>query len=489
MKDAAGIDRMLDICALENRTVRRCLENGDITLDAFLDIQAGKVQANCGVKPLRSPDDVKNRAAWMTEALTGRDAAGEVADALTKNAVCTADHHGAIFCAQSFQGDILYSLLLRKLGYGGKHVPVFCASQVELENNAYARGICVHNDPREKRFMPIFPAKYSVTLASHADPVDEEMTGRFRKRFIDAPDPRDNKDAAHLQKALDVILRCSYESGEAKKCDRFADQVTVAGVAISGHLFAGDDGPVFVYLENEEVIKPALYEELKDESSIISRILYDDKTRSLFVNMKAEDGVSFGGLLFRSADEKGRKILLTLTGNGKLTGTDWRREQVVYDTEPDTLIGLMEERKIIPGTFICALISFFERGITWFGGMFQSGYLPVWQKELAGFLRRAGMTKEADVTEAYDCSGYISGPMFDIYRGRDFSTVAGPVEYVLKRRAYGKLAGDMRRITLMDAHRIGLSEMYFDLVARDMREDNWYEIIARELGNLYPNES
>ena len=484
MEDRSCIERMLEVCASSDHMVKECLEKGDITIDEFLNIQAGKAKKNNEVTPLRSSEDIKAQAVRMTAKLIGDEAADGIRDALDMNAICTADHHGAIFCAQSFQGDILFSILIKKLGNRGRYVPIFSASQVELENATYARGICAYSSPEDKLLFPLFPAKYSVTLASHADPVNRDMTARFRKRFIEGCETRDRSHDAGLKNALDTILRSTYESAGAMAGESFVDQASLAGAALSDLIFPGDDGLRFVYLENEEIIKPALYEELHDRNSIIARILYDDKTRIAFVDTVTDDDISFGGLLFRSVDEKGRKILLSLTKDGRLEGRDWHGLSVTYDTDPDTLTELMEKRLLIPGIFTCALISFFERGITWYGGMFQSCYLPVWQRDFTRFLAENGMKGEADVIGAYDCKGYISGPMFRTYSGDGFTTCAGPVEFISDRVNISEITNETKRITLGDAHRIGLSEMYFDLAARDEREENWYRNIAAELGRI-----
>ena len=87
----------------------------------------------------------------------------------------------------------------------------------------------------------------------------------------------------------------------------------------------------------------------------------------------------------------------------------------------------------------------------------------------------------------YDCSGYISGPVFILYAGEGFATPAGPVEIWIKKPDFARIREMLRGTGLWDAHLIGLSEMYFDLVPRSEREENWYRLIAEDLYRRYPD--
>ena len=480
------ISKMLSLCAERNGSVRRCVSgDGEISLDAFVEQQADKVRENRKSMPLRDPEDYFAALHAHAASLLGEETAAEITRTVRESrAICTADHHGALFSSQSFQGDLLYARLLEKLGVKTGTVPIMAAGQVELENASYARGICAYTSPDEKQLFPLFPAKYSVTLASHAPSVSAEMTERFRKRFV-CGEGRDGVALSPaLAEALDTVLKKGFEAGETRSAARFGDQVTRMGASLSGEFFA-DKGPVLAYLENEEIIRPLLIKELREQDSLIRRLICEPEARRVLAAEEAgEEGVSFGALLFRSVDEKGRKILLDLKEDGMLIGRDWHGQEVRYPSEPGELIRLLEERTVFPGTFTLALLTFFERGITWLGGMFQSCYLPEWQESFLRLLKECGFTREAEVMN-YDTSGYISGPMFALYRADGFANGAGPVEFIMKKPACKRLGEMMRAVNLRDAHLIGLSEMYFDLVLREEREDNWYRNAALETAQRF----
>lgn len=475
--DHISIDSMLEACCRRNETVRTCRDRRDLTLDAFLRAQAEVVRGNHRVKAPVGAEDFLNVAADCAAARLGEDAGRGTAAALSLGAACTADHLGALFCPQSFQGDLLYATLLRELGDDSGYVPVLCSGQVELENATYARGIGVNNLREKKQMLPLFPSKYSVQLASCTAPVDREMLDRFRRRFFGAV------GSPRLEKALDEILRALYETEEAGRAKRFSDQVTTAGAALSRGLFR-DSGPVLVYLEMEELLLPLMLWELKEGRSLMARLLLEPEMRKAIGMTELPDGSRLSEKLIRGVDEKGRKLSLRLQEDGSLTGLDWRKQPVRYPVE--ALTGLLEERKLLPGVLSMAILLFFERGVTWLGGMFQAGYLPQWQRALAEALRGAGLKAEAETVSAYDCTGYLSGPMFALNRGEGFATPAGPVEFWMEKPSYSRIGELIAGTKLWDAHVIGLSEMYFDLVSRDEREKDWYPRVAEELYRRYP---
>ena len=474
-----SVSVMAQLCRQRNETVLASYAFGRMDLDAFSLLQARKVKYNLQIGSLRDSTDAEESAAALARKLLGEAEAFALREAMKKKVICSADHHGSLYCSQFFQGDILFALILEKLGCGNTCVPVLAAGQVELENSTYARGICAYSSGENKLFLPLFPAKHSVQLASHAAPVSPDMVSRFRKRFVDPEsDPR-------LKQTLHEICSEIYETEEMRKACRLSDQMTIAGKKLMDRLFAGES-PSFIYLEMETVLQPLFLQELSDESSLIYKILYDFKLREQMVREKLPDGLSLGDLLFRAADEKGRKIMLSLTEDGFLKGKDWRKEPVSFGTEPAELASLIREKRVFPGVFTEAIMLFFERGITWMGGMFQASYLPLWQAGLVRVLERTGYTAQAELIRNYDCSGYICGPMMALYRGDGFATTAGPVELWGNPVPFDKIRQSVRETSLWDGHLIGLSEMYFDLTVRDEREPDWYRKISEELYRAYP---
>ena len=480
MTDSVG--GMAQLCRRRNAVVKNCSDFGRMDLDAFAMEQALKVRHNRKVGSLRDMADYEASVKRLARELLGEADASNLGESLKEKVICSADHHGSLYCSQFFQGDLLFARILEKLGRWNPYVPVLAAGQVELENSTYSRGICAYSSGDQKLFMPLFPAKNSVQLASHASCVSKDMISRFRKRFVDEGEDQ------RMRQTLHEILRELYETEEIRRAGCFSDQTTLIGKRLMNHLFP-DEAPSFAYLEMETVVQPILIAELSDESSLLYRLLYDRDMREKLVRKKLPDGLSLGDLLFRAADEKGRKIMLSLTSDGMLSGRDWRKEPVCFETASEKLISLIRGKRVFPGVFTEAVLLFFERGITWMGGMFQASYLPMWQSAFAEVLEEAACTNEASLIRSYDCTGYVCGPMFALYRGDGFATTAGPVELWQKTVPFERIRELICRTSLSDGHMIGLSEMYFDLTQRDERETDWYRKIAEELFRDYPENT
>lgn len=474
-----SVIRMAELCRQRNEMVNASYALGQMSLDTFAQVQADKVSHNRKLGSLRDASDYEASAVALTRRLLSDEDAEKIQDALKEKVICTADHHGSLYCSQFLQSDLLFALIMEKLGKRNPCVPVLAAGQVELENSTYSRGFCAYASKDNKQFLPLFPAKYSVQLASHAAPVSSEMIDRFRKRFVnEGEDPE-------LRRVLGEMCQELYESLDVLHAATFSEQTTLVGKKLMRHLFP-EEAPSILYLEMESVIQPLLLAELSDETSILHRLMYNSEMRSRMIETKLPDGLSLADYLFRAADEKGRKIMLSLNEEGVLTGHDWRKESVRYETEPDVLVSLIQEKKVFPDVFVETLLLLFERGITWIGGMFQAVYLPQWQAALASVLETSGYEPEADLIRAYDCTGYSCGPMMMLYQGNGFATTAGPVELWRNPVSFDRIRQLAKDTSLWDGHMIGLSEMYFDLTTREEREEDWYRKIAEELYRNYP---
>lgn len=484
-RDENALGRLTDLadrCAARNAVVRACREMGGRNLDAFLSLQAEKVRHNRQIAPLRDPKDLILSACGLAGRRLGQAAADGVREALRFGVLCTADHHGGIYCAQTFQSDMFYAELLRKLGYTGRYVPIAGAAQVELSNVTYARGICVYDDPDEKLFLPLFRRKYRNMMTSQVPPVDREMIAEFRKGLRVVTDKC-------MRDALEDMISTVYESDEVQAAVSFSAQTTVIGARLSEHLFSDENAPLFTYLEAEELALPLLLQELREENALFTRLLGEEHKRKALCAVRTEEGVPLAGHLFGCPDRKGRKVFLLLGEDGMLRGTTLEGEEFCFPGDPGSLIGLLESRTLFPGLYALALVLAFERGITWMGGMFQSLYLPEWQGLTVGLLESLGLSDEAERIRAYDGSGYLCGPMYALFRGDGFAAPTGPAELWMLRPAFRKIRELMAATRLWDAHLIGLSEMVPDLLSRGEREEGWYRTITEGVYRAFPENA
>jgi hypothetical protein len=148
---------------------------------------------------------------------------------------------------------------------------------------------------------------------------------------------------------------------------------------------------------------------------------------------------------------------------------------------------LITQEKIVPSGYTMAILLSFARGYTWLGGYFQGDYLPEWQRgTAAAFAKAEEYLGWAESVMNYDCSGYISGPVFAMNpTGDGLIAPAGPLEII----HYGGINLDMldflMESTVADAHMMGLSSAYPELVPKAERVEGWSRRIGEQLMESY----
>lgn len=473
------LDQLARFCAGRNGTFSRWMKREGDTMDDLIREQAEKIRRNREIAPLLPPEDFFIRVREHVAERLGEADARSAEQAARLGAVCTADHHGGLYCAQTFQGNLLFGEILKELGHRDLIIPIMPGGQVELDSSTFARGICTYTDREKKGRLPIFPEKPCARIASCTPAISAEQLARFRKRFIRTPQP------GRLEETLEDLLQNVYETEGVLGSHRFEDQATRIGAGLSRRLFGGK-GPLLVYMEMETLTLPLLIREIREGASPLARLLREPEARRRMNAEPLPDGSYLSQYLFRTADGHGHKILLTLTDDGRLTGKDWHGDAVELDADPEALIEMLETGKLIPGILTIAMMTFFERGITWLGGVFQTQYLPAWQQGLTALLRSLGQRDAAETIARFDCTGYVCGPMSALFQGNGFATCAGPVEFLMGRADYPSFVRALRNTGIPDAHRIGITEMFDDLAGRDDRWDGWYRSATEALDQRYP---
>ncbi len=470
-------DQFMALCAERSLTFKTWAERGE-RMETLIREQAEKIRRNRKVSSLLSPEDFYARVRAHTAERLGEETAERTEAAARLGAVLTADHHGGLYCAQSFQTDLLFGEILKELGNRDPLIPIMPGGQVELDSSTFARGLCVYADPNGKRKLPIYPVKPCARIACRTPAMTAEQLQRFRRRYIETKRP------GKLEETLDDLFRSVYEKPEILESRRFEDQATRLGAALSRKLFRGE-GPLMVYMEMETLTTPMMIREIREGTSPLARMLLDPEARRRMNREPLESGSLLSQYLFRTADAHGHKILLTLTEEGTLTGKDWHGERVTLDAGRDALIAGLERGELIPGILAIAVMTFFERGVTWLGGVFQTRYLPEWQRGLISLFRELGLPAAAETIGAYDCTGYACGPMTALYGGDGFAVCAGPVECLMGGAEYPAVVRTLRETRIGDAHRIGMMEMFEDLAGRDERPEGWYRTMAESLGRRF----
>ncbi|MBR1628986.1 MAG: hypothetical protein IJ679_06950 [Lachnospiraceae bacterium] len=464
----ARFEEIWESCRRKNETVDNTVSRqGELSLMQWLAFQRGKWESNRQKTPMQKRSDfVEICAAYVRERLDQMFAAKTV-QALERGCLHTADHLGGLYSPQSFQGDLLFGQML-----GADCIPCFAAGSVTLHSSTYGRGIQYYSEMDAIGKLPLFAGKYAKYAASLTGALEENALERAEKRAasIEAGDVR--------QSVLDILQK-HYRSKEVMKKSRFADQVTALGVRLSadlGEFFA--DYPL-IYLESEEVSARLFCRDALDESSLVSWLFSNRAILSELNREKDGDGTSLAGRLFRGNDGRGHMFPMRLGEDGVLRGASIRGEELCVPGDLSSLAEAVQRKIIFVAPYLRAWMLAFARGFTWYGGIFQSLYLPKWQQKTVAALKRAHFVDLAAEVEKWDTSGYISGPIFALHETAEGAFPAGPVEWRLHPPSERQIEELLSTTTVESAHKMGVFEFYPDLFPAEQRMRGWYEAVGR----------
>ncbi|MBR5420190.1 MAG: hypothetical protein IK115_03470 [Lachnospiraceae bacterium] len=486
------IEGFMESCCRRNETVAHfAKEEG--SLRDFLKIQAGKNRANKKLTPLLPKEDALKALRQYLESRVSADIADGCIRSWASGAIATADHHGGFYSAQAFQGDLLFRQLLREEGMREEApdaavreaIPYLTTSQVDLDNSTFARGILAYGSETGRQQFSLMPKSREREMVACSRAYNKDELARVLQTICKKKE---------LKPMADIVSEI-YGRPELLGMERYADQLFAVGLelgnrALAGFASEGTYAPSLCYVEMEEALRPLFLKELGEPSSILYRMFFDPALRKALDEVKTEDGITLSCLLFMGSDARGRKVHVHLAPDGSLEGISIKGEHFTYGNSVEEIRELMEERKLLVSGYAAALMLVFERGFTWYGGVFQSVYLSKWKELTCKVLRMAGMEEEADRIAAYDCTGYISGPVYALNEftvpaedeaGERYGTAAGPLEFIQMRPDEGSFDRWMDTGT-GESHYRGLFEIYYDLHSPEGREEGWYRTIAAWCG-------
>ena len=423
------IENLISQCREKNKIIEDVFAAEEkTTLEDFIERQRGKLLKNrqkVSQKPAADFYQICERR--INRRLSPKEA-HKVMECLEARAMLTADHLGGLYSPQSFQGDLLFSRLLENdLQKKVDILPCFALGSVSLGAETYARGILSFSSCKEPDRMPLFGKKYINSAASYVPGLDRSQILKARGKtgtFIQNPET-----AGAVVRLLDEV----YLAGSALSGERFSDQVMDLGLALSKSCLSGFGGPSFLYFETEELCTELIIHDLQDPESLLSLLLHDERVIESLNKTFADNDQPLGSLLFRAADRSLRSYPLHLISPGVLKGTSIGNQEETINFDDESLVTFLRERKLLPGAYLCALLTAMVRGITWYGGIFQSLYLPRWQALTLKALKEAGYADLAREVCQWELSGYISGPVFALYDTGDGAVNAGPVEFYMKK--------------------------------------------------------
>ena len=440
----------------ENRTVDKMLE-AEGSVNDWISRQIEVLTHNSGIKPFLPKEDLIRAAEDYVSERLGSDEAQKAGEALSIGALHTADHLGGFYSTQSFQGDLFFSRLLLEAQEDVPCFPILAGGCVPLGSSTYARGIIAYGKTKEAQKLPIYPRKESAFMASFAPGFERDMITKARVQTLARIE---NKAIRRNTKYLfdDVYLRDDILSKE-----RFSDQAVLLGKGIMDRVSELYGGKSFLFLEIEEVFRRLILKELENSESLLYSLLGDGVFMQCLKDSVDTEGHHLSELLFKSSG----------------------KERAI-PTDPESIKEKLLGGEILPGFYLSWLAAGLLRGFSFFGGVFQSCYLPSWHELTLSAMKSCGYNEVADAAKDYDFSGYISGPLVMLFDTGDGATGAGPLE-VMAVKPDEERFGKLLDTDIRSAHEMGMFEFYNDLIKAVDKADAWYECIARYLRTQYPD--
>ncbi|MCB1853100.1 MAG: hypothetical protein KDI83_20390 [Gammaproteobacteria bacterium] len=443
---------------------------------------------------LQKRSDFTVLVADMVSKVLGPEIAAAAAEQLaTDPVVLTANHHGLDTFAQSLQTNLLFSMCPHRAGKMLSVVPVLACGNVPLNNLTYPRGLLVYGltgDAAQSGMMrlPLFPDKYKRRMVSRVSPFDQSMVERLQKRLETPPlshaiSPR---VVGYLQQTLATDFKLVAASGHLS----YSAQATHINALLWRNLFSvREEAPVLLYIELEQIAAHLLLQDLLDQDSLASTLLFDGDVRSVLLEqlngvqgcwtltsrsaamagVELPSGDNGGTLFFWGVDESGLRVALapdiSETGEWTLRGTGQKGGSW---SVPLTAVAISDELKagrIIPSLFTSYMLLSLARGITCIGGYYQAAYLPEMQRgvveALCASTHHNGVEKAKIVSRA-NTDKYLSGMQTVTVRAGDRRTPAGFAEIAaaggLARQHLRSMAG----VTVLDAHIASLADTLID---------------------------
>ena len=471
------VDSLIQEVRKKNRRVDLMMEQ-EGTLSDWIALEREKLKKNRAILPETPEDDFPEICEeYLTERF-GEKAGICGAEAIRCRALQTADHLGGFYSPQSFQGDLFFGELLRGLSAPPSAVPLLPFGYVSIDSSTYARGLMAFSNPQEPLHLPVFPRYPAGTIATLRKGFDKALAEKTRSFALSKLPEKSERMAA--KKLFDTV----YFREDILSQERFPEQAVRIGQAIMESLRELNAGTNYYYMEGEAVLTTLLLREL-EKDGLLSELLLNPKAAEVFGSLKDSEGKPLTSLFFRGCDDKKRDYTLTLCPDGFLRGMGMDGEAAELKASLSLLREKLLAREILPGLYLGWLILGFLRGYSFFGGIFQSLYLPEWHSLTLEGVSRLGFPELAERSRDLDFSGYISGPIALLSEAGDGAVNAGPIE-ALRSRLSREDFDSLLKTGIRQGHELGMFEFYHDCIPANEKKDGWYETFAHYAKEQYP---
>ena len=496
--------QLLDEVQQQASTIARVLaEQGDCSVSEYVQ-QLGPSE-HSSYQPV---SDVADLLLDYVTPLLGREIAQAARDELmTQPLVLTANHHGVDFFAQSVQGTLLLSqreLRLEGVTRRARIVPVFACGSVAMNNLTYPRGALLYGavDEQVPLRLPIFPDRVKRQLVARTAPFDQGMLDRAIARVHKLA--AEGRITSTTQNSMCSILTEHYGAREVLTQKSYSDQAVMLNARLWREMMPPESDSELVYLELEEIGARLLQQDLGNEQSLISILLFNQTVRAELMTLlngakgcwvgadlltQALDGQplsGFGTFMFWGVDSKGRRISLGVDSNSGidvLRAVDSSAAFEPVPLTPESITEAMNQGHLLPSLFCCYTAISLARGVVCAGGYYQAEYLPVMQQGVVSALRSHGSYSDIVAkVERVKTNCYLSGMQMVMANDSQAGLVpAGPVEIIAGGGLSMAELKQLGQLSVRLAHIASLSETVPDVVPDQILSASQLTRLAREI--------
>lgn len=315
-----------------------------------------------------------------------------------------ADHHGLLNYQLLYNSNLLYAEIIKKLGL--PFMVVFASGSVPMVNVSHPRGFFFKNH----KFNFFAERKSKIPLFLFEKKLEPDRTLGIDSFISSYPK---NLLSSEEKKFLDhLFFDCLEVEKAAQDYDLISDQFTFLNHKLWKYFFAKeirDSIPDIIYLQSNRLVIELLIEEITNQRSLISQILFNKDTRSIYIqNFHGIDccwGDKMGSHLFWGINHKKKIIPLQLDDDANiLVGQDFSIE-----LRKDAIVAALNEKRILPTLFLDFLTITFTEGYTALGGFNQIEYLQQMQTAHVKSLSELNAPGKAEEFALRITNGFICG--------------------------------------------------------------------------------
>jgi hypothetical protein len=466
--------------------------------------------------PYQRRDDLVEIIYQYAHELFGDSTAVSAADEFSRDpVVLTANHHGVDYFSHSFQASLMFYLYRMQKSDSFTTVPVFSCGSIPLNNATFPQGMLFYSVNLDQLGtlplkLPVFPERLKRHLVCQVQPFDKEMIGRADKRLEKIA--QEKTLPFRIKEVAETILNQDYSDCSVIGKLSYSDQAVLLNNKIWRRLFHAEiKRTELVYLELEKIVKKLLIGDLRNENSLIYKILFEPVVREAVlheldgaracwdlnqikkqallreVNNDGHCGSKRSGtIFFWGMNEYGKRIPLYLVSSGGndslFMGIDDHQQPFQIGYSPEHILVGLGEGRLLPSIFTCYLMISLARGVKLIGSYFQGEYLPNMQEGVVNALRKIpefhGIAAQVEKTES---NFYLSGMLPVMSQVKDYYLVpAGPAEIIAGGGLGHEDINKILSVKVQDAHMASLLETIPDFIYSLDKSSGWKRQIARD---------